>query len=368
MKFEVLERHGSSRARLGCMHLANGVVETPAFMPVGTQATVKAMDVDELLELGAQMILANAYHLHLRPGDERIAGLGGLHRFMNWSHPILTDSGGFQVFSLAGLRDLTDEGVRFRSHIDGTEHFLTPELVMEIQVNLGSDIMMVLDDVVPYPCERVRAEEAMYRSAKWAGRSKRAKSELDNSKFRAREQGLFGITQGGTFMDLRRESISRTLSADFDGYAIGGLSVGEPKKQMREMVDLSTELLPHDRPRYLMGVGTPADIAVAVSLGVDLFDCVLPTRLGRNGTAFTSAGRVNLRNSCYAEDSSPLDLECECATCVGYSKAYLRHLIQSKEILGVRLVTFHNLHLYLNLLKKVRSVIRDGGTLPCPIE
>lgn len=353
--FCVLARDRDSRARVGELRLAHGAVQTPVFMPIATQGAVKMMTSDDLEALGAEMLLANAYHLHLRPGEEAIARLGGLHRFMGWHRPILTDSGGFQVFSLSTLREVTDDGVLFRSHHDGTDHFLSPEDSIRIQEALGSDIAMVFDDVVAYPCRYEEAKAAMERSLRWAQRCQKAH----------RRDGplLFAITHGSVFEDLRRICTERLVEMDFAGYAIGGLSVGEPKEAMFAIVTLSTELLPEDKPRYLMGVGTPADIARAIALGVDMFDCVLPTRLGRTGTAFTHQGRLNLRNARYATDDAPLDPTCDCLTCRRYSRAYLRHLFKAGEATGPRLLTWHNLHFYLRLMERLRKAITDG-TLP----
>ncbi|MFN4180382.1 MAG: tRNA guanosine(34) transglycosylase Tgt [Armatimonadota bacterium] len=350
--FRIIATDKNSKARVGQLHLAHGAVTTPVFMPIATQGTVKMMTCDDLETLGATIILANAYHLHLRPGEKLIERLGGLHKFMGWQRPILTDSGGFQVFSLSTLREVSDEGVRFRSHHDGTERFLRPEDSVQIQEALGSDIAMCFDDVVPYPCTYERAKLAMKRSLVWAERCMRSHSRDD--------QLLFAITHGSVYADLRKESTTRLVDMDFPGYAIGGLSVGEPKEAMFELVELSTEILPDEKPRYLMGVGTPADIARAVALGIDMFDCVLPTRLGRTGTAFTSVGKVNLRHAKYADDPSPLDPNCDCLTCRRYSKAYLRHLFKSGEATGPRLVTWHNLNFYIRLMEKLREAIVKG--------
>ncbi len=347
--FQIIVQAKNSRARVGELRLAHGKVTTPVFMPIATQGTVKMLSCDDLEALGATILLSNAYHLHLRPGEALIAQLGGLHRFMGWHRPILTDSGGFQVFSLSNLREVTDEGVRFRSHHDGSLRFLRPEDSIQIQEALGSDIAMCFDDVVPYPCPYERAKEAMERSLRWAQRCQQA--------HRREDQLLFAITHGSVYADLRRESTLRLVEMDFVGYAIGGLSVGEPKEVMFELTALSTELLPTSKPRYLMGVGTPADIARAVELGVDMFDCVLPTRLGRTGTAFTSIGKINLRHARYADDSSPLDPNCDCLTCRRYSRAYLRHLFRAGEATGPRLVTWHNLHFYLRLMERLREAI-----------
>jgi queuine tRNA-ribosyltransferase len=350
--FKVVAKDKNTRARVGELHLAHGAVTTPVFMPIATQGTVKMMTCEDLEALGATIILANAYHLHLRPGEKLIEQLGGLHKFMGWQRPILTDSGGFQVLSLSTLREVNDEGVKFRSHHDGTERFLTPEDSIRIQEALGSDIAMCFDDVVPYPCPYERAKTAMERSLVWAERCKKVQRRDD--------QLLFAITHGSVYEDLRRESTLRLVEMDFPGYAIGGLSVGEPKETMFELVEISTELLPEDKPRYLMGVGTPEDIVRAVALGVDMFDCVLPTRLGRTGTAFTSVGKVNLRHAKYADDPSPLDPNCDCLTCRRYSRAYLRHLFKAGEATGPRLVTWHNLHFYLRLMERIREAIVNG--------
>lgn len=353
--FRVIATDKKSKARVGELKLAHGTVPTPVFMPIATQGTVKMMTCDDLEALGASIILANAYHLHLRPGEQLIERAGGLHSFMGWKRPILTDSGGFQVLSLSTLREVNDEGVKFRSHHDGTERFLTPEDSIRIQELLGSDITMCFDDVVPYPCPHERARDAMKRSLTWAERCKKVHNRSD--------QLLFAITHGSVYEDLRRESTVRLVEMDFPGYAIGGLSVGEPKETTFELVELSTELLPEDKPRYLMGVGTPADIIRAVSLGVDMFDCVLPTRLGRTGTAFTSVGKVNLRHAKYADDFSPLDPNCNCLTCQRYSRTYLRHLFKVGEATGPRLVTWHNLHFYLRLMERIRKAIVSGTFL-----
>jgi len=351
--FRVVAKDKNIKARVGELRLAHGTVTTPVFMPIATQGTVKMMTCEDLEALGATIILANAYHLHLRPGEKLIQQLGGLHKFMGWQRPILTDSGGFQVLSLSTLREVNDEGVKFRSHHDGTERFLTPEDSIRIQEALGSDIAMCFDDVVPYPCPYERAKTATERSVIWAERCKKVHCRDD--------QLLFAITHGSVYKDLRRESTLRLVEMDFPGYAIGGLSVGEPKETMFELVEISMELLPEDKPRYLMGVGTPEDIVRAVALGVDMFDCVLPTRLGRTGTAFTSVGKVNLRHAKYTNDPSPLDPNCDCLTCRRYSRAYLRHLFKVGEATGPRLVTWHNLHFYLRLMERIRDAIVNGN-------
>jgi queuine tRNA-ribosyltransferase len=326
-------------------------------MAVATQGTVKAITAEELHELGAEMVLANAYHLAMRPGHELIAKAGGLHQFMNWHNPILADSGGYQVFSLPALRKVTDEGVTFQSHVDGATHLFTPEYVMEIEQALGVDIAMVFDEPVAYPADRSTTWESMERSLRWAQRCKAAHSRND--------QALFGIVQGGTDATFREVSARETVRLGFDGYAIGGLSLGEPKALTFEMLDLCLAHLPENQPRYFMGVGHPEDILASIARGVDLFDCVLPTRLGRNGSAYTSQGRINIRNNQYLEDFSPLDPACDCLTCRGYTRAYLRHLVKSGEINGARLITYHNLHFYLNLMRKAREAIVRGefGTL-----
>ncbi|MCX7778097.1 MAG: tRNA guanosine(34) transglycosylase Tgt [Armatimonadetes bacterium] len=350
--FQIVHEDSKTAARIGRLSLPHGEVLTPVFMPVATQASVKAISNEELEELGITIILANAYHLYLRPGIHVIEEFGGLHNFMGWHRPILTDSGGYQVFSLAQLRSVDDDGVTFRSHIDGSEHRLTPEAATKIQEAIGADIIMCFDDVVPYPCEYRRAKEAMLRSTKWAKKCKQTHTRVD--------QALFGILHGSTYHDLRRQSIEMMLDIGFDGYAIGGLSVGEPKELTFELVELSMELLPKGFPRYLMGVGTPYDIARAVSLGVDMFDCVLPTRLGRTGVAFTSLGKLNLRNARYSIDHLPIDPQCSCFVCKRYSRAYIRHLMRSGEILGARLLTYHNLHFYASLMEMLREAVKNG--------
>jgi queuine tRNA-ribosyltransferase len=350
--FEVTHLDGETMARAARLTTRAGDVLTPAFMPVGTQATVKAITRRELLELGAQIILANAYHLYLRPGVAVVAEAGGLHGFMNWSRPILTDSGGYQIFSLETMRRVTDEGVTFRSHLDGSEHFFSPERAIEVQQGLGADIIMALDEPVGYPADRQATEEATERSDAWAARCLTA--------FRPETgQALFGIVQGGMHADLRARSAERIAALGFPGFAIGGLSVGEPKELTAEMLDCCLAVVPGKAPRYLMGVGTPPDILRAVAAGVDLFDCVLPTRLGRNGAAFTSQGRLNLKNAQYERDFSPLDPQCDCATCREHTLAYIRHLYKAGEILAARLVTYHNLHFYFGLMAGARLAIAE---------
>jgi queuine tRNA-ribosyltransferase len=350
MGFELTHRDGT--ARRGSMTTAHGDVVTPAFMPVGTQGAVKAVTTDELRACGAQMILANTYHLHLRPGHELIRELGGLHRFMNWDGPILTDSGGFQVFSMSGLRTIDEDGVTFRSHIDGSLHRLTPESSMEIQAALGSDVAMVLDECPPLPAGRDAVEAAVARTTRWARRSRDA----------YRGPGVpFGIVQGGTDERLREQSAAELTALDFPGYAVGGVSVGEPPEAIATVARFTAERLPESRPRYLMGVGRPEDLIEAVASGIDLFDCVMPTRNARNGTLFTSQGKVNIKREQYRTDPGPLDPECACETCRRYSRAYLRHLFVSGEILASRLNTIHNLSFYSNLLRTLREAIVAGN-------
>jgi queuine tRNA-ribosyltransferase len=352
-RFDLFATDG--RARAGILHTPHGDVPTPVFMPVGTQGTVKAVSPRDLKDLGATMILANTYHLYLRPGDERIARLGGLHRFMAWDGPILTDSGGYQVFSLAARRQVDADGVTFRSHIDGSEHRFTPEKVIAIQENLGADIITCLDECAP-PMDYEYNVRALERTHAWARRCREAHQRAD--------QALFGIVQGGVFPDLREQSARFITGLGFDGYAIGGLSVGEPKEQTCAVLDLLDGLLPADRPRYLMGVGTPEDLVEGVARGVDMFDCVLPTRMARNGGALTRHGRLNLRNACYADDPGPLLPDCTCYTCTHFSRAYLRHLILANEILGAHLLTLHNLHLMLTMAREIRESILRASSRP----
>lgn len=349
MQFEVIATRG--KARLGKLSLPHGVVDTPTFMPVGTQATVKTLTPAELKACGTQMIVCNTYHLYLRPGHKRINRLGGVSRFMGWNLPVLTDSGGYQVYSLAALSRIGDEGIEFQSHIDGSRHFFTPELVIEIQEDLGSDIAMCLDECPPFPVSRHRAETAVQRTTVWAERCQR----------RARaETNLFGIVQGATYPDLRRQSCEQLLRLNFPGYAIGGLCLGEPAELTYELTDTVCALLPVAKPRYLMGAGYPEDIITAVNLGVDIFDCVLPTRNGRTGTAFISTGRLLIRNARYADDPTPLDPNCDCYTCRNFSRAYLRHLFIAGEALGPRLLTFHNLWFFQSLMKAIRQSLQTG--------
>jgi queuine tRNA-ribosyltransferase len=351
LAFEVLARSGS--ARLGRLATAHGEVETPCFMPVGTAATVKAMLPQSVAATGARIVLSNTYHLMLRPGAERVAALGGLHRFMNWPHPILTDSGGYQVMSLAGLREIGESGVEFRSHLDGSRHVLTPERSIEIQHLLDADMTMALDECTPFPATAEQAATSLDLSMRWAERSRRA--------FRERPgYGIFGIVQGGVHAALREASAARLRAIGFDGYAVGGLAVGEGQETMFRVLDATVPALPEDRPRYLMGVGKPADIVGAVRRGIDMFDCVLPTRSGRTAQAFTRRGTVNLRNARHAEDARPLDPECRCPACTGHSRAYLHHLCRCREILGSMLLTWHNLQYYGDLMQGLRLAIAAG--------
>jgi len=352
-KFKVIAEDPDTGARAGELHTPHGVVPTPVFMPCGTQATVKTLTPRQLEEAGVTMLLANAYHLALRPGDDLVAAMGGLHRFMSWERPILTDSGGFQVFSLERLRRVTEGGVVFRSHIDGREIFLTPERCMEIQNNLGADVIMILDECPPFPTEKAVAAAAMERTIGWAARCRNAHSRPD--------QALFGIVQGCTYPDLRAECADRMAAMDFPGYAIGGLSVGEGPDLMAEMVARTTARLPREKPRYLMGVGLPEDILTAVERGVDMLDCVIPTRCGRNGLAFTMQGRVKMRNLTHREDPNPLDSECDCYTCANFSRAYLRHLLIAREVLGLTLMSLHNVRFMVRLMARIREAILAGA-------
>ena len=349
MKFELLKT--SKRARLGRLTLAHGEVDTPVFMPVGTQATVKAMAPEELKTIGYQIILSNTYHLYLRPGHDIVRDAGGLHRFMHWDRPILTDSGGFQVFSLKGMRKIDEGGVMFQSHIDGSKHYFSPEKVMEVEQALGADIAMCFDECAPWPCEKNYVEAALNRTTRWAQRCKEAHTRAD--------QALFGIVQGGTFADLREKSALELMEMGFPGYGIGGLSVGEPKDEMYAMLDVLDPILPRERPRYLMGVGSPDCLIEGALRGVDMFDCVLPTRTARTGTLFTSQGKLNIRNACHARDYTPVDPECGCTLCANYSRAYLRHLFKAEEILGARLATWHNLQFLADLMVKIRLAIAN---------
>jgi tRNA-guanine transglycosylase len=356
VKYELIKTCKQTGARLGRLHTPHGIIETPIFMPVGTQATVKAMTPEELKEIGSQIILSNTYHLYMRPGHDLIERAGGLHKFMNWDKPILTDSGGFQVFSLGPLRKIKEEGVEFRSHLDGSKHFLSPEKATEIQNALGSDIIMAFDECAPYPADRQYVKNSLERTTRWLERCKAAHKYPE-------KQALFGIVQGGMYKELREQSAKEITAIDLPGYAIGGLSVGEPKDMMYEVLDYTVPLLPEDKPRYLMGVGSPDDLLEGVLRGIDMFDCVLPTRIARNGTAMTSQGKVVVRNASYAEDFTSLDPECDCYTCKNYTKAYLRHLIKCNEILGARLLTIHNLHFLLKMMENVREAIKEDRLL-----
>ncbi|HQM95866.1 MAG TPA: tRNA guanosine(34) transglycosylase Tgt [Clostridia bacterium] len=345
-----------SGARLGIVHTPHGSFQTPVFMPVGTAATVKGMTPRDLKEIGAEIILSNTYHLYLRPSDELVAEAGGLHKFMNWDRSILTDSGGFQVFSLNTLRKITEEGVAFRSHIDGSSHMFTPEKVMSIENNLGADVIMAFDECAPYPAERSYIDDSLMRTTRWLER-------CINSHKRSNEQALFGIIQGGMYKDLRIKSTKQITSYDLPGYAIGGLSVGEPAALMYEMLEYVTPLMPFDKPRYLMGVGTPDYLIEGAIRGIDMFDCVLPTRIARNGTVMTSKGRVIIRDAKYSKDFTPLDVECDCYTCRNFTKAYIRHLFKNDEILALNLATLHNLKFLLDLMAKIRQSIKEDKLL-----
>ena len=353
--FEVLKKDIQSGARLGRIMTSHGEVHTPVFMPVGTQGTVKALLPETLSELGVEMILGNTYHLYLRPGHQLIRDLGGLHHFMHWDKPILTDSGGFQVYSLGALRKITEAGVLFQSHIDGSRHFISPEIAVSIQEALGSDIVMCLDECTPYPVTLREAEKSLDLTLQWAVRSKKA---AKNS-----EQALFGIVQGGMYPDLRKKSVEKLVEINFDGYALGGLSVGEPKEIMMNTVVNINPLLPFDKPRYLMGVGLPEDIVACVDHGVDLFDCVIPTRSARNGLLFTNHEKVVIKHARYRDDPLPVDRLCDCYTCRNYSRAYLRHLFMAKEILAMVLNTIHNVRFYMRLMERIREAIREDRYL-----
>ena len=352
MKFTQLTQDKTTRARTGLLELAHGTVHTPIFMPVGTQATVKTLEPHELEAMGAEIILANTYHLWMRPGEDLVAKAGGVHKFQNWTHPILTDSGGFQVFSLAEQRKIQEDGVRFRSHIDGSKHFLSPEKAMEIQAALGSDIAMQLDECAPYPADYDYIEDSMERSLRWLERCKAAQSRDD--------QVLFPIVQGGMYEDLRIRSAKAIEKLDLPGIGIGGLSVGEPPEMMYAMIDVIEPHLSREKPRYLMGVGEPEQLVEGVARGIDMFDCVHPTRLGRHGMVFTKRGKVTVRNATYAEDFSPLDPECDCHVCKTYTRAYIRHLIKAKEFLAMKLCSYHNIYFLLQLMRDVKDAINAG--------
>jgi queuine tRNA-ribosyltransferase len=402
LRFEIVAEDKATGARAGLLHTPHGTVETPVFMPVGTAGTVKGMTQAQLEELGVQILLSNTYHLYLRPGHEIIRDLGGLHRFMSWPHPILTDSGGFQVMSLKGLGRVTEDGVWFKSHLDGSSHFLSPERAVEVQCALGADIIMTLDECVEYPASREALHRAVKLTERWAGRAKEKLSEIRGAggwglgagekpsalSFQlSTDEGqigvqspitnhqspipspqplapspcLFGIVQGGVDKDLRRESVEGLLELDFEGYALGGFSVGEPKEEMYEVVEYAGRLLPRGRPRYLMGVGTPEDLVECVARGIDMFDCVMPTRNARNGCVFTSQGKVIIKNAKYAGDDSPLDPACECPVCRRYSRSYIRHLFVAGEMLGAMLATQHNLHFYVDRMRKIRQSLVFGA-------
>ena len=354
MKFEYQKLVQDGAARRGKITTAHGEIDTPTFMPVGTAATVKGMLPEQVAETGAQILLGNTYHLMLRPGAERVAALGGLHQFMNWDKPILTDSGGFQVMSLSKLRKITEEGVTFQSHVDGSRHHLSPERSMEIQYLLDADISMAFDECTPFPSDEKTAAESMRLSMRWAQRSKDAFKQRDG-------YGLFGIVQGSIYPELRAESAEALKAIGFDGYAIGGLSVGEPKEDMLRILAHTAPQLPQDKPRYLMGVGTPEDIVAAVAQGIDMFDCVMPTRNARNGMMFTRHGDIKIKNAQYRLDTRPLDEDCQCYTCRNFSRAYLHHLHRLGEILGARLNTIHNLHYYQQLMGEIRAAIEAGA-------
>ena len=354
--YELIKKDSRTKARRGRVNTPHGIIETPVFMPVGTAGTVKAMKPEDVRDMGAQIILGNTYHLYLRPGHEVVKAAGGLHRFMNWDRAILTDSGGFQVFSLGAMRKISEEGVEFRSHIDGSKHMLSPEKSMEIQNALGSDIMMAFDECAPYPADRSYVKDSLERTTRWL---KRCKEYHKNTE----QQSLFGIMQGGMYKDLRRQSAEEIVELDLPGYAVGGLSVGEPKELMYEIMDDCVDYLPADKPRYLMGVGSPDCLFEGVERGIDMFDCVLPTRIARHGMAMTSQGRINIKNARYERDFTPLDPDCDCYTCRNYSKAYLRHLFKCDEILSSMLMTTHNLHFLVSTMAGIRKAIDEDRFL-----
>ena len=353
IKYELVAKDEKTGARAGIIHTPHGSFPTPIFMPVGTQASVKGVSPDELLDINAGIILSNTYHLFLRPGSELVKKAGGLHKFMHWPRAILTDSGGFQVFSLGDLRKITEEGVTFRSHLDGSKKFLSPEVSMKVQRDLGSDIVMAFDECVPYPADFEYTKQSTERTTRWAIRSKKAMEGAEN-------QGLFGIVQGGMFKELRRYSAEALIELDFPGYAVGGLSVGEPPELMNEMLDYTLELLPQNKPRYLMGVGTPGNIIESVARGVDFFDCVMPARNGRHGHLFTWNGIINIKNEKYMSDSHPIDIECDCPVCKRYTRAYVRHLFKANEMLAMRFAVMHNLYFYNKLTDKIRNSLEQG--------
>lgn len=354
--YELIKTCKQSGARLGILHTPHGDIETPTFMPVGTQASVKGISPDELRAMNAGIILSNTYHLYMRPGHELVKKAGGLHKFMNWDRAILTDSGGFQIFSLAKLRKITEEGVHFRSHLDGSKHFISPEKAMEIENALGADIMMAFDECAPYPSSYDYTKQSMYMTTRWAERCLKAHA-------REKDQALFGIVQGGMYKDLRKISAQDLASMDFPGYGIGGLSVGEPAEIMYDVLDDLMPVMPTNKPRYLMGVGSPDYLIEGVIRGIDMFDCVLPTRIGRNGTVMTSHGRLIVRDSKYAEDFGPMDPECDCPACRNHTRAYIRHLLKAGEMYGLRLATIHNLYFLINLMKSIRQAIMEDRLL-----
>ncbi|MFH1837600.1 MAG: tRNA guanosine(34) transglycosylase Tgt [Candidatus Omnitrophota bacterium] len=355
MDFKIIHRDSSSRARYGRMITSHGQVETPVFMPVATQGSVKSLSSQELEASGVDMIISNAYHLYLRPGKDIIQKAGGLHNFMGWNKPIITDSGGFQVFSLADLRKIREEGVEFRSHLDGSSHFFTPEKVIDLQMTLGSDIMMPLDECVHYPAQRKYVEDSVDLTLKWAARSKKRFLEKDTSS-----QALFGIVQGSTYKSERKRCAEELLAMDFDGYSLGGVGVGEPTELVAEMTDLTVSCLPENKVKYLMGVGVPTDMLDAIECGVDIFDCVIPTRNGRNGQAFTFTGEKQIRNSVFKEDMGPIEEGCDCFTCKNYTRSYIRHLLNANEMLAPRLVTLHNINFYVKLIRRSREAIKEN--------
>jgi queuine tRNA-ribosyltransferase len=355
LEFQIIHKDSSTGARSGVIETARGKIETPVFMPVGTQGTVKALSPEDLTEAGAQIILSNTYHLYLRPGHETVQKLGGIQRFMNWNRPVLTDSGGYQVYSLAKLRKIKEDGVTFQSHIDGSSHFLGPRESMAIQRALGSDIVMAFDECAPWPAERAYVENSVSLTSRWA--------EICLNEDLNRDQSLFGIVQGGMYSDLREKSAKELVTLGFKGYALGGLSVGEDKETRERIIAETIRFLPEEKPRYLMGVGKPEDILEAVILGVDMFDCVMPTRNGRNGSLFIDEGRIVIKNAEYKEDSSPVDENCGCYTCRNYSRAYLRHLFMSEELLAYRLNTIHNIYYYIHFMERIKNAIRENKIL-----
>jgi len=360
--FKIIAKDKNTKARSGELTTPHGVLKTPLFFPVATQASVKTLSNEDIKECGTQAILSNTYHLYLRPGVDILKKAGGLHKFMGWTRPILTDSGGYQVFSLAALMKVREEGVEFQSHIDGSRHFLSPEDVVELQLQFGSDIIMPLDECVHYPAEKDYARASLKLTSEWAERSKE-RFTVYGSRFADRKQQplLFGIAQGATYLDLRKEAVERLVDIDFDGYAVGGVSVGEPDELVSEITQYALGLFPEEYPHYIMGVGTPVDIFDAVSFGADMFDCVMPTRNGRNGTAFTKRGKLILRNSIYTDDFQVIEEGCGCLSCkCGYNRAYIRHLINSSEILGLRLVSLHNVYFYVKLMRDIREAIETG--------